>query len=94
MAGTAGPRGTELTAGRVARARAPMAGPRTGSPQAARPSPGLCAFSPGCVPPRVTHTRTPIYATRTAHKGGIKPLCAVQCFLVPSLVCGTEKDGR
>ena len=49
MAGTAGPRVqvTELTAGRVARARAPMAGPRTGSPRP-RPSPGLRPRSPGC----------------------------------------------
>ena len=35
----------------------------------------------------VTHTRTLIYATRAAHKGGIKPLCAALCFLTPSLVC-------
>ena len=45
-------------------------------------SPGLCA-----PPPRGTHTRTPIYATRAAHKGGIKPLCAALCSLIPSLVC-------
>ena len=36
---------------------------------------------------RVAHTRTPIYATRAAHKGGIKPLCAALCCLIPSLVC-------
>ena len=42
-------------------------------------------------PPRSTHTRTPIYATRTAHKGLIPPLCAAQCCLIPSLVCDTEK---
>ena len=35
----------------------------------------------------VTHTRTLIYETRAAHKGGIKPLCAALCFLIPSLVC-------
>ena len=97
MTGTAGPRVrvTELTVGRVARpVRAPMAGPRTGSPQAARPSPG-CALFPRLRPlPRVTHTRTPIYETPAAHKGLIPPLCAMPCFLIPSLVCGTEKDGR
>ena len=45
------------------------------------PGPG-----PGRLPPG-THTRTPIYATRAAHKGGIKPLCAALCCLIPSLVC-------
>ena len=85
MAGTTGPRVrvTELTAGRVARARAPMAGPRTGSPP------------PGRAPlPRVAHTRTPIYETPAAHKGLIPPLCAMPCCLIPALVCDTEKDGR
>ena len=43
---------------------------------------------------RGTHTRTPIYATRAAHKGLIPPLCAAPCFLIPSLVCDTEKDAR
>ena len=42
-------------------------------------------------PPRSTHTRTPIYATRAAHKGLIPPLCAAPCFLIPFLVCGTGK---
>ncbi|EJF51740.1 hypothetical protein HMPREF1317_0696 [Schaalia georgiae F0490] len=51
----------------------------------AGPQPG---FPLGCVPlPRGTHTRTLIYVTRAAHKGGIKPLCAVLCFLILSLVC-------
>ena len=36
---------------------------------------------------RVAHTRTPIYATRAAHKGLIPPLCAALCCLIPSLVC-------
>ena len=40
---------------------------------------------------RGTHTRTPIYATRAAHKGLIPPLCAAPCFLIPFLVCGTGK---
>ena len=40
---------------------------------------------------RGTHTRTPIYATRAAHKGLIPPLCAAPCFLIPSLVCGTGR---
>ena len=42
--------------------------------------------------PRVTHTRTPIYGTRAAHKGLIPPLCAALCFLIPSLVCDIEGD--
>ncbi|EFW08759.1 hypothetical protein HMPREF9005_2260, partial [Actinomyces sp. oral taxon 178 str. F0338] len=50
------------------------------------PAPGP---GPGPAPLRVTHTRTLIYATRTAHKGLIPPLCAVLCCLIPSLVCGT-----
>ena len=45
-------------------------------------------------PPRSTHTRTPIHETRTAHKGGIKPLCAAQCCVIPSLVCDTSGHGH
>ena len=45
-------------------------------------------------PPRVTHTRTSIYETPDAHNGLISPLCAAPCFLIPSLVCGPEGDGR
>ena len=45
-------------------------------------------------PPRSTHTRTPIHETRTAHKGGIKPLCAAQCCPIPSLVCDTSGHGH
>ena len=45
-------------------------------------------------PPRNTHTRTPIHETRTAHKGGIKPLCAAQCCVIPSLVCDTSGHGH
>ena len=44
--------------------------------------------------PRVTHTRTSIYETPDAHNGLISPLCATPCFLIPSLVCGPEGDGR
>ena len=44
--------------------------------------------------PRGTHPRTLVYGTRGAHKGGIKPLCAAPCFLIPSLVCGPERDER
>ena len=89
MAGTTGPRGTALTAGRVARpVRAPMAGPRTGSPPGRAPLPRLRPL------PRVAHTRTPIYETPAAHKGLIPPLCAMPCCLIPALVCDTEKDGR
>ena len=29
------------------------------------------------------------FAVRCAHKGGIKPLCAVLCCVIPSLVCVT-----
>ena len=46
------------------------------------------------LPPRVTHTRTSIYETPDAHNGLISPLCAAPCFLIPSLVCGPEGDGR
>ena len=47
---------------------------------------------PGCAPPPGgTHTRTLIYATRTAHKGLIPPLCAAPCFLIPFLVCDTKE---
>ena len=35
------------------------------------------------------HTRAPNKATSFAHKGGIKPLCAVLCCVIPSLVCVT-----
>ena len=42
---------------------------------------------------RGTHTRTPIYATRAAHKGLIPPLCAAPCFLIPSLVCDMGRGG-
>ena len=51
------------------------------------PGPG-----PGRLPPG-THTRTLIYATRAAHNGLIPPLCAVPCFLIPSLVCDTRGTG-
>ena len=47
-----------------------------------------------CHSPRVTHTRTPIYETSDAHNGLIPPLCATPCFLIPSLVCDTEKNAR
>ena len=47
-----------------------------------------------CHSPRVTHTRTPIYETSDAHNGLIPPLCATPCFLIPSLVCDTEKNVR
>ena len=43
--------------------------------------------------PPGTHTRTLIYATRAAHNGLIPPLCAVPCFLIPSLVCDTRGTG-
>ena len=39
----------------------------------------------------VPHTREGIRQHRTAHKGRIKPLCAVPCFLIPSLVCDMGK---
>ena len=56
------------------------------------PGPGPTSAPPGCAPsPGGTHTRTPIYATRAAHKGVIPPLCAAPCFLIPSLVCDTGK---
>ena len=58
--------------------------------------------APGLVPgpasprlsatPGATRTRTLIYRTRTAHKGAIPPLCAAPCFLIPFLVCDTEKE--
>ena len=48
----------------------------------------------GAPPPPVTHTRTPIYETPDAHNGLVPPLCATPCFLIPSLVCGPEGDGR
>ena len=48
------------------------------------PGPG-----PGRLPPG-THTRTPIYERQVAHNGLIPPLCAVPCFLIPSLVCDTR----
>ena len=51
------------------------------------PGPGPVRLPPG------THTRTLIYATRAAHKGLIPPLCAVPCFLIPSLVCDTRGTG-
>ena len=47
-----------------------------------------------CHSPQVTHTRTPIYETPDAHNGLIPPLCATPCFLIPSLVCDTEKNAR
>ena len=43
---------------------------------------------------RATHTRTPIYATRAAHKGGIKSLCAALYSLIPSLVCDIEEGAK
>ena len=58
-------------------------------------APGLV---PGPASPRLsatpggTRTRTLIYRTRTAHKGAIPPLCAAPCFLIPFLVCDTEKE--
>ena len=92
MAGTAGPRGTELTAGRVARARAPMAGPRTGSPQAARPSPGLCAFSPGCVPPGYAHKDPDL---RNTHRTQGRNQALVCGAVFPnSLPCVRHREGR
>ena len=45
--------------------------------------------SSGPLPPRGAHTRAPNKATSFAHKGGIKPLCAVLCCVIPSLVCVT-----
>ena len=47
------------------------------------------AWAGSPISPRGTHTRTPIYETRTAHKGPVPPLCAVPCCLIPSLVCDT-----
>ena len=68
----------------------------------ARPASGERPHAPGLVPgpasPRLsatpggTRTRTLIYRTRTAHKGAIPPLCAAPCFLIPFLVCDTEKE--
>ena len=58
-------------------------------------APGLV---PGPASPRLsatpggTRTRTLIYRTPTAHKGAIPPLCAAPCFLIPFLVCDTEKE--
>ena len=54
--------------------------PRAGAPSALLRPP----FLPGSA-----HTRDPIQATPFAHKGGIKPLCAVLCCVIPSLVCAT-----
>ena len=93
MAGTAGPRGTELTAGRVARARAPMAGPRTGSPQAARPSPGLCAFSPGCVPPPGYAHKDPDLRNTHRTQGRNQALVCGAVF-PSSLPCVRHREGR
>ena len=67
-----------------------------------RPASGERPHAPGLVPgpasPRLsatpggTRTRTLIYRARTAHKGAIPPLCAAPCFLIPFLVCDTEKE--
>ena len=54
--------------------------PRAGAPSALLRPP----FLPGSA-----HTRDPIQATPFAHKGGIKPLCAVLCCVILSLVCVT-----
>mgnify|MGYP000924897904 CR=1 FL=1 len=45
--------------------------------------------SSGPLPLWGAHTRGPIQATPFAHKGWIKPLCAVLCCVIPSLVCAT-----
>ena len=68
----------------------------------ARPASGERPHAPGLVPgpasPRLsatpggTRTRTLVYRTRTVHKGAIPPLCAAPCFLIPFLVCDTEKE--
>ena len=63
---------------------------RPGPLPRATAAPAPAPRRPGCAPPRVTHTRTPIYETRTAHKGLIPPLCAVRCCLIPSRVCDIE----
>ena len=85
---------------RAGRARAPHARnpptPNNARPRGARRRPASpLGDSLVLVPlPRVTHTRTPIYETCAAHKGLIPPLCAALCFLIPSLVCGSEGDRR
>ena len=64
-------------------------------PTTPAPGPGPRPTAPDrAPPPRSTHTRTPIHETRTAHKGGIKPLCAAQCCVIPSLVCDTSGHGH
>ena len=45
--------------------------------------------SPGPLLLGSAHTRAPNKTTSFAHKGGIKPLCAVLCCVIPSLVCAT-----
>ena len=67
---------------------------RSGPPVCRRASAGsICPMLP------VTHTRTGFTQHVVAHKGLIPPLCAAQCFLIPSLVCDTRegtgaKEGR
>ena len=56
------------------------------------PTPGPGRRPTSSHSPLGTHTRTLIYETPCAHKGGIKPLCAVPCCLIPSLVCDTGKE--
>ena len=62
--------------GTPARARA---GPRSGFPQVVRHPWGYAH-------------KNPDLQARTAHKGAIPPLCAAPCFLIPFLVCDTEKE--
>ena len=61
-----------------ARTRA-RAGPRSGFPQVVRHPWGYAH-------------KNPDLQARTAHKGAIPPLCAAPCFLIPFLVCDTEKE--
>ena len=86
--------GESLEVGTLTRARGHARRPRLrrGAAGHAHTRAGTCprADSPGPCAAPVTHTRTPIHATRAAHNGRIKPLCAALCFLIPSLVCGTE----
>ena len=67
---------TPRVRGTPARARA---GPRSGFPQVVRHPWGYAH-------------KNPDLQARTAHKGAIPPLCAAPCFLIPSLVCDTEKE--
>ena len=63
--------------------------------EAGRPTPRWCLVrarrqcSSGPLLPGNAHTRGLNEATPFAHKGGIKPLCAVLCCVIPSLVCAT-----